>query len=80
MHVTESGESMEKQEKRLKIWISHLTDSLFMAKLMQNKLSSTELYTLLKKTRQTEKLSGGNVLAGSILIARHTQITEDVGA
>lgn len=80
MHVTESGESMEKQEKRLKIWISHLTDSLFMAKLMQNKLSSTELYTLLKKTRQTEELSGGNVLAGSILIARHTQITEDVGA
>lgn len=65
--------------REVKIWLSHLTDSLFISKMMQDKLSSTELYTMLKKMRHIEKVSGRNVLACSILIARHIQITEDVG-
>lgn len=53
-HETENGESMEDGEtkEKVKIWLSHLTDSLFISKLMQDKLSSTGLYTLLKKMRQ----------------------------
>lgn len=76
-----SGESMEDGgiREEVKIWLSHLTDSLFISKLMQDKLPSTELYTVLKKMRRVGKLNGRNVLAGSTLIARQTHITEDVG-